>query len=625
MNNRIFSASASIILLATCLMLGLWISLVPLVIIVVVLWLIALRRILGFRLAVPVSFLFALWFLAALDYLIAARLLEALSANLLLWGVLGIGAVALNVWRQEEKRSWSWADVATWGAPLLGTLAWLSVFAVNGMGGSSVGLAWAMSGDAATFVTQARDIVILGGSEIWNNAVPLAAVLAALAMLSGRDASGLTPALEGDVQGFALAWALCIAASCWIFGAIVVALLREKHVSPWIVIVAGAISSLAPLTWLYAGYAIFFGFFNSTVAVVVASLTMFAFLVGRRRPAVLLGVLFVSSTLTFLAWSPLVVIPLGLALLVVILKAREILGTRGIDLGILLFGFVQLLAFGVWQAVPFFIATQGPPVEGGKSLLASSGAAIYFRPGYLAVVFAGVVLVTALAYVRSNRYVFWGVLTATLSIAAGFAYMVRGSGQFDFPWLYYPSKFIWIGLLVMLPLGLGAALAWALSRTKRAITAVLILTLFAVGGFYFFTKSSTLGNINAGISTPTAFNELLDNREDIQIDRLPGRDVAATVFGLEDQQKLNILWQSGSKHEDQINFWLLKMWSTSAHGNLMLGDFIYGLKERNMTNLCELLVDVKTPVTILTASSALAGEVAKECAGIPVSVVMSPQ
>jgi hypothetical protein len=57
----------------------------------------------------------------------------------------------------------------------------------------------------------------------------------------------------------------------------------------------------------------------------------------------------------------------------------------------------------------------------------------------------------------------------------------------------------------------------------------------------------------------------------------------------------------------------------------MLGDFIYGLKERNMTNLCELLVDVKTPVTILTASSALAGEVAKECAGIPVSVVMSPQ
>ena len=142
---------------------------------------------------------------------------------------------------------------------------------------------------------------------------------------------------------------------------------------------------------------------------------------------------------------------------------------------------------------------------------------------------------------------------------------------------------------------------------------LVALAVVALLSFGFIKATAAWGHINAGTETPTIFHQLLVERDVTGIDQTADREVAEEIFALEKQDHLRMLWQSGNQWEDQINFWMLKMWSISDHGALMLGDFTYGVKERNLENLCEVLIEVRTPVELVTKNKNLAEELAVNC------------
>lgn len=563
-------------------------------------------------LATATGILLTVWLLTASQYVIALLKLNGIVYFSLFWFVLSMVAL-LYLWnRSEVLKKTTTAHSLVWLMPGVVGIIWLGAFFLNVWGLTKVGLTWAMSGDAPTFVTQARDIANLGGNEIWNNAVPVPPALAAVAMISGRDASLVAPTLQHDVTSFALVWAMGIALTSWAFGAVVVSLLKTRALSRWVLNIVGFGASIIPMTWMYSGYATWYGFFNSTIALGVLLLIVLAFIAGRDHPLALLGLYFFAATTMFLVWSPLVVVPVALGAFVFFTNIRSLWKASTSDKVFALVGLIQLLGFALWQALPLLVATQGTSVP-GSALLALNGAAIYFRPLYIAGIFAGTVVALFLALWRKQRELLWGLLTLVLSLVAGFAYMVYGSGTFTFPWLYYPSKFIWIAILVLIPIALGSALAWILQFVKNSLFMLVTLAVVALLSFGFIKATAAWGHINAGTETPTIFHQLLVERDVTGIDQTADREVAEEIFALEKQDHLRMLWQSGNQWEDQINFWMLKMWSISDHGALMLGDFTYGVKERNLENLCEVLIEVRTPVELVTQNKNLAEELAVNC------------
>lgn len=562
--------------------------------------------------AIASGALVTVWLLTASQYFVALLRVDAVVFFNLLWFALSSIVLFLLWVSRKNLRKAKISGLLTWILPAAPGILWITAFFSNLFGFTNVGLTWAMSGDAATFVTQARDIANLGGNEIWNNAVPVPPALAAMAMISGRDMSLVSPTLAHDVESFALVWALGIAFSSWACGALVVALLNTRKLQNWVLYVTGAGASLIPLTWMYSGYATWYGFFNSTIALCVLLIVVLALIGGRNRPLALLGFYFFAVTIMFLVWSPLVVVPVALVVFVFVRNFKNIWKSSIGDWVFACIGLQQLLVFGLWQALPLLVATKGTSVP-GSSLLSLNGAAIYFRPIFILAIVAGTVIALSHGLWRRERELFSGLLIVVFTIVAGFGYMIYGSGQFSFPWLYYPSKFIWVGILLLIPIALGAALAWLLPLFNKTYFQVIALLALAGLSFAFFKGTAAWGHINAGTETPTIVHQLLVERDVTGIDQIANSEVAEEIFALERQDHLRMLWQSGNPWEDQINFWMLKMWSISDHGALMLGDFTYGVKERTLANLCEVLVEVRTPVELVTDNAQLAKELVDVC------------
>lgn len=566
----------------------------------------------GFLMAVASGVLLNVWILTASQYVIALCKLNGTIFFALLWLVMSLLALTYLWIKREQLKQTSARNALVWLLPgAVGVLLLVAFFA-NIAGATNVGLTWAMSGDSPTFVTQARDIANLGKTEIWNNAVPIPPALAAMAMISGRDSTLVAPTLEHDVTSYALVWILGIALSCWAAGAVVVALLRTRKLPHWVLYVSGIGASVIPLTWFYAGYATWFGFFNSTIALCVLLMLVLAFINGRNHPLALLGVYFFSATTMFLVWSPLVIVPVSLGAFIFFSRFKTLWKTSNGDRVFALVGFVQLVGYALSQALPLLFATQGSSVP-GSSLLALTGAAIYFRPIYLAAIYAGTAAALLFALWKRDKELMWGFLVMILGLLLGFGYMIYGSGQFSFPWLYYPSKFIWIGMMMLIPIALGSVLAWLLPYFTKTWTLAAAVVAMALMSFIFFKATAAWGHINGGIEAPTMVHQLLIEREVTAIDQTANREVAAEIFALEKQDHLRFLWKSGNPSEEQINYWMLKMWSISDHGALRLGDFTYGIVERNLENLCGVLTQVNTTSELVTAEPDLKEQLAIAC------------
>lgn len=584
------------------------ISYLPMIIITAILFIFAAHKKISGMAAVSVALIAFVWLVVLLYFLSGAF---HISINLLfsisMWIISVFALLSLIQGPKVEKfpfRSSLVPTVSLFIAPL----AWVIAATFSLLGFGDVGTAWAMSGDSATFLTQARDLITPGTTEIWHNAVPVAAAISSVFMLAAHSNDLTQPALESDVLGFAATWIFVFACLSWVTGALIVSLVKlNSQVNKWILAFVGFGGTLIPLTWFYSGYALTFGFLGAVFALLIVLTALHIFLQIKLSPSLKIGILFIASSAAFFSWTPFVMVPLILIAteLPALWMSRNSLSRK--ELSILFFGFIQFILVFVLQLIPFFLATQQSNLPGG-TVLALNGAAVYFRPLYIAGIFALAAASFVLGLLKRHKKIFFTMVLMELFLGLAFVYLILASRQFEFPWLYYPSKFIWLVMLILLPLSIGALLIWALrvqffSRTQPRQVVVVISVFLVV--MFSLRATSAWGHVNAGLHRPNVFSEVLQLRKESSIDQVPNREVAKKIFQLENREKLRILWESNFPKEDQINFWMLKMWSISDHGPLMLGDFIYGTKPKTVDSLCEILRQVSSPTEIITANEDL--------------------
>ena len=601
------------------------ISYIPMVLVTALLFVIVSRPKIGGMGAVSTVLIAFVWLIVLLYFLSGA---SHLSINLLLpislWIVSALILVGLFRGTLFEKLAPGSAlvlDASMFVVPLV----WVIAASISLFGFGDVGAAWAMSGDSATFLTQARDLINPGTVEIWHNVVPVAAAISSIFMLAAHTNDVTQSVLESDVLGLAGTWIFVFACISWLTAALVVSLIKlNTQVNKWILALAGLGGSLIPFTWFYSGYALSFGFLGASFALLIVFAALLVFLQKEIPPSLKVGVFLFSASAAFFAWTPFVLVPLILIATELPTLWRSKASISPFEIGFIVVGFLQFVLVFVLQLLPFFLATQQSNLPGG-TVLALNGAAVYFRPLFVGGIFVLAVGAFVLGLLKRHKKIFITFVAMELLLGLAFGYLVIASKQIEFPWLYYPSKFIWLVMLILLPLSIGSLLLWALrvklfsrSQFRQVLVVVLVFVVVMVS----LRATSAWGHVNAGLQRPDAFSEVIQSRAESSIDQVPNREVAKSIFELENREQLRILWDSDYPNEDQINFWMLKMWSISDHGPLMLGDFIYGTKPKTIDSLCEILIQVGTPIEIITANKNLQKDLLQSCPEVNPDIIL---
>lgn len=616
MNKRVFAAIFVAALVLGNLIGIIGISYIPMVLVTAFLFVVANRPKIGVMGAVSFALIAFVWLILLLYFLSGA---VHLSISLLLptslWFISLLTLVGfLRGSKLEFFDSWPSfvLDVSLFIAPLV----WVIAASISLFGFGGVGAAWAMSGDSATFLTQARDLITPGTVEIWHNVVPVAAAISSIFMLAAHTNDLTQSVLESDVLGLAGTWIFVFACISWVTGAVVVSLIQlNTQVNKRILALAGLGGSIIPFTWFYSGYALSFGFLGASFALLIVLAALLVFLQKEISPSLKVGLFLFSASAAFFAWTPFVLVPLILLATELPTLWRSKASINPFEIGFIVVGFLQFVLVFVLQLLPFFLATQQSSLPGG-TVLALNGAAVYFRPIFVGGIFVLAFGAFVLGLLKRHKKIFTTFVSIELLLGLAFGYLVIASKQIEFPWLYYPSKFIWLVMLILAPLSIGALFLWAL-RVKlfsrsQFLQVLVVVMVFAVV-MVSLRATSAWGHVNAGLQRPDIFSEVLQPRAESAIDQIPNREVAQSIFELENREQLRILWDSDYPNEDQINFWMLKMWSISDHGPLMLGDFIYGTKPKTIDSLCEILIQVRTPVEIITANQNLQKDLLQSC------------
>jgi hypothetical protein len=366
--------------------------------------------------------------------------------------------------------------------------------------------------------------------------------------------------------------------------------------------VVGALASLIPLSWFVVGYPVEYGFLNTHVALSIVVSGWLAFVALSARPALLIAVLAVCCTLTLAVWSPVVLFPGALMVVVIARGYRALPQQSRRDLAIGIVGLVQLIAFFVGVTVPSLVAQSG--------FLAAGGGAYAFSKWVLIALVAVSLLVGIVAWRPLGRTAAWGVIAISLAAVIGWgALLFLARGTPDALTSYYPLKFAWLAAVVLLLVILGAAVGVLSLWTRRAAVTAVALGLVAVAtvGVLRFAPTSS-----GGYAIRNPVERILSG------DFIGSGEVTADrIVRYADLQAPTLLIGSGDPLESTIDFWVLQMQADSVSNDSRLRKAAYGVYDlRRPRQLCRVLSAMGAPTTVLTQDSTLPGRVLTTCPGV---------
>ncbi|WP_127818408.1 hypothetical protein [Microbacterium sp. CPCC 204701] len=525
-------------------------------------------------------------------------------------GVLSGALCAVRLYRQES--AFTRIDGADLGFAAFGGLVWCAVLVAAAVLPGGTPLAWSMSGDAANNVLFARELLQDGGVSIGGgqNPVPLTAALIAFFTLPATMAGA--PSAGAQIVALAEMWSFGIVAACVLCGALGLAIARGRST---MTLIASAITSALPLTWIMLSGPVTLGFvnFHLTIALLAASLVT---LVHSGR-AVLTSLVTQSLAiaLTLALWAPLAGIP-GVALLILLVVQRKaVFGLRRSRLLVALAAIAQPLLVFALLSLPALI-------DHGGALEEALGAVFEFKK--IIVVFAFLLAVAfGILHARATKSLdlVW-VLTAVVGgggLCLGVLLWLRRNQETL--WSYYQLKFLWFLLAVLLIVGVAAGLTFAAAISKRSAWSALA----------FLAVLTTLVGVDesARATVPTFSN-------DPQVVKSPlvrvlsgdfwsmGEDdrVFDRVVELMDSPERTILWESGDADEDWIMFWVVQLSSTGVD-DVELRKYAYYHDGQSMEDLCDVRRRIGAPVTVITADETIVERVNDACSDLG-PVVFAP-
>jgi hypothetical protein len=516
-----------------------------------------------------------------------------------LWTMIGLGGVVMTIGRDIHARPRA-TTIATWGPASLGGLFWIVLTAISAQVPGASRLALVVHGDSANNVLFARQVLYNDGIAVGpqENPVPLPSALLALAMAPGRE--GLEPSelLRNDLTAFAGVWAMVIAGVCLLSGVVAAAIVARADAGNVTVGAVGAVVSFVPLTWLVTGYPLEFGFFNAHIALLIVLAAFAGYLVEERSPAHSLALLCLTATLLLTVWSPFVLLPAALALVVLLRHRRTLPAVRGWSGILLLAFFVQLVLYGLLVVLPSFLALSG--------FLSAPGGA-HSVPRWILGAIIIATLVLALVAFRSPRHpIIFGLLATSAGGLVGLLALLFLSRNAPTPWTYYPLKYMWLITVVMLILSLGVVAAAIVHRIGNRW--IRVVALLAAAGllvaFLDFVPRATTRENQSGPVIKLLRGEFLGH----------GDDVVDEITALADPEQSHLLWRSGIAHEDTINFWVMQMWADSLVEHDELRIAAYGPNNpADVSRLCGIIGLMGGGTIVHSADAGLAGELEATC------------
>ena len=481
-------------------------------------------------------------------------------------------------------------------------------------------VSWAMLGDSASQLVEARHIIGDGGltPPPMANPVPLTAAIVAAAAAPARPRTGAGAILSHDLGAYAFTWAGLIVMSCVLAGGIGYAVV--KHSSRLVGVparVTVAATSLLPLGWFWTGYPVKFGFINAHVAFVVLLASILGYLCTERRPATGIAIQLLAIVLVLLTWSPLAVFPAALAFLQALGALRSIARrSRGARAAGLVVGLVGV-SCALWLGIPML-------QQARESLRVAGGLAEFPKP-MLVLAAATLIALTLAASARVDRF---GIGIIGLSVASliGLAMVLVLSGELTGPWTYYPHKYAWIAtavlLVVALPQGACAAARLGSARVRALSYGVAALAVAASLGLGSWWAPGNLHFLRDSLPYVILVEDNLPDEG-----QSPDA-VADAVIARVGLPRLTIPWESSIANDYRVAFWLIQLRREVAlnTGDVAASDALWPLANfhESAAELCTLADVVPEGLTVQTADGALEGEIETLCPGADLVVTGDP-
>jgi len=526
--------------------------------------------------------------------------LPLLATVVSVWTAVGIGG-AVVLWRLRRTIRLGWAAAAwAWVPASLGSLVWLGVMAATNFVPGAARLSWLMQGDSANNVLFAREIIDGGGVAIGanTNPVPLPSALMAVVMEAGRGSVSPSMLTLHDLSAFAQVWIIVIALVCFFTGAVVGKLSTVAGGSPRLAGILAAGGSLIPLSWFVTGYPFDYGFFNTSVALLVMMAAILSYFGTGAKAGFSLAVQLFAATLLLAIWSPLVLLPLGLALALVLTRGRAILHDGVLTMVIDAVAVLQLALYGLLIALPGLLAQ--------SQFLSAAGGAFAFRRWVLFALAAACLVLVFVVFRRFRHPVVVGTAAIVAACLVSLGALLFVTRNAENPWSYYPLKCAWLGsvVLAVVLVGLaGAFIARYFSRIWLRTIAVALVALVTVG-FLHWSPSASPGFVWKEPLPKILSGQYLGT----------GDQITDRIATLADPEQANVLWKSGNAYEGTINFWVLQLWANSMSSNLELKRMAYGLYDAKKTeSLCTIVTLMGGTVNVYTEDSTLRNKLEATC------------
>lgn len=392
--------------------------------------------------------------------------------GLVVWMAIGVGCGVASAILPPALRDWRGRNGALAAAALSGvamTVAWAIVDVADP---SAVHLAWAMFDDAVRDLLSSRSMVADNGissSSLGQTPLPFGVV--ASNMAPGRGALTAGELLRHDVSRMAQVWMAAAAATCLLLGSAVARAVRGIRLVYAIPLTAGA--SLFGLSWWVLGISLYGGFINATFAIIVMVACWLVYVEGERRPFLTALVLLAGCVTMLSVWPPLLLCLIGLAAVSVVraFLRRATLAVTAVLAVACALVVLYAAAFSLPSAV---VASSALGNEGGFPEILSP---IIF--GFVALF--DVYLIVGAIRLR-QRYIPIGTAVVILGSIAGLVYLLyQRRGKAD-AWGYYPEKFTWLVLLMLVPITIGLLVFLVSSRPPTSAAQRVTLTALVIGG-----------------------------------------------------------------------------------------------------------------------------------------------
>ncbi len=561
-------------------------------------WLIrAVRRGAGLNAIARVWFAGIFLLLVVLVVTAAGRLPMLLSVDVVISaaGLLGAGLLVVGPGTVPPRAR---GQVSRHLPAFLGAAFWLVISIGTAIIRPVSGLSWAMHGDAASYLLYARAVtrssgIVIGPDE---NPVPLPSALLAVFMAPGRGGVPASNLLGHDIVAFESLQIAVIAVTCVMTGMLAGALARKSSPSLMVAMIASGAGSLLPLSWILTTNTLAYGYFDAELVLPIVFAAILLALDSERRAIPTAGLLAVASTVVLTVWSPLVVVTIGLLVTVLVTQRHAVLRARGLSRVFLVVSGAQLLVAVLAISLPSVLSQ-------GSSLQASGSIYVFTHSLFPSIAVICVLLGALVLRVGRQRMGIVGVVVP-ISLSVGLGVLLFQNRASTNLWSYFPLKFEWlsVGVLVVVMLGLLPAvfLPWTARRASRFIASIAVASMAAV---VCLSAPGSLTLDQVGVLPWLA--QASDGPDG-------GASTAAVILDAGDPGRPVLYWQSHQRDERYVNYWMIELESRTMQNNA-LRKFAFQYHETGDRDLCTILGLVPGRVTLRTANPGLEASLMRDC------------